>query len=96
MSWHTVRTIATRATAELITAAGPDRLTGVRVIEVDEHRWAPRRLGADGFATKIIDLKPVADKTGPARLLDLVPVDQQPCWPTDWPPNLPNSPVLWG
>jgi hypothetical protein len=32
VSWHTVSSIAMRATAELIAAAGPDRLAGVRVI----------------------------------------------------------------
>ncbi len=73
VSWHTVSSIAMRAVADLITAAGPDRLTGVTVIGVDEHRWAPRRVGSEGFVTLIIDLTPVADKTGPARLLDLVP-----------------------
>ena len=72
VSWHTVSTIAMRATADLIAAAGPDRLGGMRVIGIDEHRWAPRRLGAAGFVTLIIDLTPVADKTGPARLLDMV------------------------
>ena len=72
VSWHTVSSIAMRAVADLIAAAGPDRLAGVRVIGVDEHRWAPRRVGAAGFVTLIIDLTPVADKTGPARLLDLL------------------------
>jgi transposase len=72
VSWHTVSTIAMRATADLITAAGPDRLAGVRVIGVDEHRWAPRRVGPAGFVTLIIDLTPTHDQTGPARLLDLV------------------------
>ena len=43
VSWHTVSSIAMRATAGLIAATGPDRLAGVRVIGVDEHRWAPRR-----------------------------------------------------
>jgi transposase len=71
-SWHTVSAIAMRATAELITAAGPDRLAGVRMIGVDEHHWAPRRFGADGFVTLIIDLTPTYDQSGPARLLDLV------------------------
>ncbi|WP_261899039.1 ISL3 family transposase [Mycobacterium marinum] len=71
-SWHTVSTIAMGATAALIAAAGPERLTGVRVIGVDEHRWAPRRRRADGFVTLIIDLTPTHDQTGPARLLDLV------------------------
>ncbi len=73
VSWHTVSSIAMRATAGLIAAAGPDRLAGVRVIGVDEHRWAPRRVGAAGFVTLIIDLTPTHDQTGPARLLDLVP-----------------------
>ena len=72
VSWHTVSSIAMRATAGLIAAAGPDRLAGVRVIGVDEHRWAPRRIGAGGFVTLIIDLTPTHDQTGPARLLDLV------------------------
>jgi len=58
VSWHTLSTIAMRATADLIAAAGPDRLTGLKVIGVDEHRWAPRRHGADGFVTLIIDLTP--------------------------------------
>lgn len=72
VSWHTVSSIAMRAVADLVAAAGPDRLAGVRVIGVDEHRWAPRRVGATGFVTLIIDLTPVHDHSGPARLLDLV------------------------
>ncbi len=73
VSWHTVSSIAMQATAGLIAAAGPDRLAAVQVIGVDEHRWAPRRRGAAGFVTLIIDLTPVRDHRGPARLLDLVP-----------------------
>jgi transposase len=72
VSWHTVSSIAMRATADLVAAVGPDRLAGVRVIGVDEHRWAPRRFGPDGFVTLIIDLTPVHDQAGPARLLDMV------------------------
>jgi transposase len=72
VSWHTVSSIAMRATAGLIAATGPDRLAGVRVIGVDEHRWAPRRRGTEGFVTLIIDLTPAHDQIGPARLLDLV------------------------
>jgi transposase len=73
VSWHTVNTIAMQATAQLVTTAGPDRLAGVRMIGVDEHRWAPRRVGPAGFVTLIIDLTPAHDQSGPARLLDLVP-----------------------
>jgi transposase len=72
VSWHTVSTIAMRTTADLVAAAAPDRLAGVRVIGVDEHRWAPRRIGPNGFVTLIIDLTPTHDHSGPARLLDLV------------------------
>lgn len=72
VSWHTVSSIAMRATAGLIAAGGAERLAGVRVIGVDEHRWAPRRIGAAGFVTLIIDLTPTHDQSGPARLLDLV------------------------
>lgn len=72
VSWHTVNTIAMAAVAELVAAAGPDRLAGVKMIGIDEHRWAPRRAGADGFVTVIIDLTPVHDRSGPARLLDMV------------------------
>lgn len=75
--------------AEVIAAAGPDRLTGVRIIGVDEHRWAPRRRGTEGFVTLIIDLTPVHDGTGPARLLDLVPGRSAAAlstWLTDQPP----------
>ena len=39
VSWHTVNSIAMRATTDLVAAAGPDRLAGVRVIGIDEHRW---------------------------------------------------------
>jgi transposase len=72
VSWHTVSSIAMRATSGLIAVAGPDRLAGVTVIGVDEHRWAPRRRGTEGFVTLIIDLTPTYEGTGPARLLDLV------------------------
>lgn len=55
-------------------AADTTRFDGVRVIGVDEHRWAHTRHAAGGgFVTVIVDLTPVVDGTGPARLLDLVP-----------------------
>jgi transposase len=73
LSWDTVNTIAMDATA-MIVAADTTRLDGVRVIGVDEHRWShTRRPGEDGYVTVIIDLTPVLDGTGRARLLDLVP-----------------------
>ncbi len=46
----------------------------MRVIGVDEHRWShARRRDEDGYVTVIVDLTPVLDGTGRARLLDLVP-----------------------
>lgn len=73
LSWDTVNTIAMDAT-QMIVATDTTRLDGVRVLGVDEHRWShTRRRGEDGYVTVIIDLTPVLDGTGRARLLDLVP-----------------------
>ena len=73
LSWDTVNTIAMDATL-VIVAADTTRLDGVRVIGVDEHRWShTRRHGQDGYVTVIVDLTPVLDGTGRARLLDVVP-----------------------
>jgi transposase len=73
VSWDTVNTIAMEATQHIV-AADTGRLDGVRVIGVDEHRRShTRRPGDDGYVTVIIDLTPVLDGTGQARLLDLVP-----------------------
>ena len=46
----------------------PDRFDGVKVIGVDEHVWRHTRRG-DKYVTVIIDLTPVRDHSGPARLL---------------------------
>jgi transposase len=43
----------------------------VQVIGVDEHCWRHTRRG-DKYVTVIIDLTPIRDGTGPARLLDMV------------------------
>ena len=47
------------------------RFDGVQVLGVDEHVWRHTRRG-DKYVTVIIDLTPVRDGTGPARLLDMV------------------------
>ncbi|MDM4763347.1 ISL3 family transposase, partial [Galbitalea sp. SE-J8] len=49
----------------------PDRFDSVTVIGVDEHAWRHTRLG-DRYVTVIIDLTPVKERRGPARLLDMV------------------------
>ena len=73
-SWDTVNSIAVEATTQLLVTAGPARLEGVRVIGVDEHRWAHTRgADGDGYVTVIVDLTDVVAGQGPAWLLDLVP-----------------------
>ena len=47
------------------------RFDGVRVLGVDEHVWRHTRRG-DKYVTVVIDLTPIRDGTGPARLLDMV------------------------
>ena len=75
VAWHTVNDAVLTAGRELL-IADPTRLNGVEVIGVDEHCWRHPR-GQDShalerFVTVIIDLTPVRNGTGPARLLDLV------------------------
>ncbi len=70
VSWHTVND-GVLAAGRALLIKDPGRLDGVRVIGVDEHCWRHTRRG-DKFVTVIIDLTPVRDGTGPARLLDMV------------------------
>ncbi len=69
-SWHTVNDAVLAAGRRLL-IDDPARLNGVRVIGVDEHCWRHTHRG-DKFLTVIIDLTPVRDGTGPARLPDMV------------------------
>ena len=72
-SWDTVNAIA-REAIRMLLASDTTRLDGVRVIGVDEHRWAHTRgADGDGFVTVIVDLTDVVAGHGRARLLDLVP-----------------------
>ena len=70
VTWHTVNNAVLAAGRQLL-IEDPTRLEGVRVLGVDEHCWRHTRRG-DKFVTVIIDLTPVRDRTGPARLLDMV------------------------
>ena len=71
VSWNTAND-AVLAEGQRVLIDDPARLEGVAVIGVDEHVWRHTRRG-DRFVTVIIDLTPVRDGTGPARLLDMVP-----------------------
>lgn len=69
-SWHTANT-AILAEGKRRLIDDPSRFDGVTTIGVDEHVWRHTRFG-DKYVTVIIDLTPARDKTGPARLLDMV------------------------
>jgi transposase len=70
VSWNTAND-AVLAEGQRVLIADPDRFDGVRVIGVDEHVWRHTRRG-DKFVTVIIDLTSIRDRSGPARLLDMV------------------------
>jgi len=70
VSWHTANSaIIAEGRRRLID--DPARFDGVTTIGVDEHVWRHTRFG-DKYVTVIIDLTPARNKTGPARLLDMV------------------------
>ena len=70
VAWNTAND-AVLAEGKRVLVDDPDRFDGVQVIGVDEHVWRHTRRG-DKYVTVIIDLTPVRDRTGPARLLDMV------------------------
>ncbi len=70
VSWNTANN-AVLAEGRRVLITDPARFDGVAVIGVDEHVWRHTRRG-DKYVTVIIDLTPIRDKTGPARLLDMV------------------------
>ena len=70
VSWDTANN-AVLAEGQRVLIADPTRFDKVRVIGVDEHVWRHTRKG-DKYVTVIIDLTPIRDDTGPARLLDMV------------------------
>ena len=71
VAWNTANdAVLTEGHRQLIN--DPARFDGVAVLGVDEHVWRHTRFG-DKYVTVIIDLTPVRDKTGPTRLLDMVP-----------------------
>ncbi|NCT92776.1 ISL3 family transposase [Cellulomonas sp. APG4] len=71
VSWNTANT-AVLAEGRRVLIDAPSRFDAVAVIGVDEHVWRHTRRG-DKYVTVIIDLTPVRDGTGSARLLDMVP-----------------------
>jgi transposase len=70
VAWDTAND-AVLGEGQRVLIADPARFEGVQVIGVDEHVWRHTRYG-DKYVTVVIDLTPVRDGTGPARLLDMV------------------------
>jgi transposase len=70
VAWDTAND-AVLAEGQRVLINDPARFDGTRVIGVDEHVWRHTRRG-DKYVTVIIDLTPIRDGTGPARLLDMV------------------------
>ena len=70
VAWDTANS-AVLAEGRRVLIDDDKRFDGVKVIGVDEHVWRHTRRG-DKYVTVIIDLTPVRDRTGPARLLDMV------------------------
>lgn len=70
VAWNTAND-AVLAEGKRVLIDDPGRFEGVQIIGVDEHVWRHTRRG-DKYVTVIIDLTPVRDRTGPARLLDMV------------------------
>ena len=70
VAWNTAND-AVLAEGKRVLIDDEHRFGGVKVIGVDEHVWRHTRRG-DKYVTVIIDLTPVRDGTGPARLLDMV------------------------
>ncbi|GAA2436310.1 hypothetical protein GCM10009856_54250 [Mycolicibacterium llatzerense] len=70
VSWNTANN-AILAEGRRVLIEDPTRFDGVRAIGVDEHVWRHTRRG-DKYVTVIVDVTPVREGTGPARLLDMV------------------------
>ncbi|WP_418275718.1 ISL3 family transposase [Isoptericola jiangsuensis] len=70
VAWHTAND-AILAEGQRVLIDDDTRFDGVRMIGVDEHVWRHTRRG-DKYVTVIIDLTPIRDGAGPARLLDMV------------------------
>ena len=71
MSWNTANTAVLAKGARLL-INDPGRCEGVRVIGVDEHVWRHTPYG-DKYVTVIVDVTTVRDRSGPSRLLHMVP-----------------------
>ena len=74
VGWELVNQVAVDACRQLV-YDNPSHLDGVRTLEVDEHVWKHTRKPGQpsNLVTILVDLTPLADGRGPARLLDIRP-----------------------
>lgn len=74
VGWELVNRVAVEAVRNLV-YADPNHLAGVRILGVDEHVWKHTRRPGEpsSFVTVLVDLTPLADGHGPARLIDMCP-----------------------
>ena len=73
LGWDLVNDLAVSETRAMVYDQ-PGHFDGDRVLGVDEHKWKHvRGDGSPSFVTVLVDLTPVADGTGPSRLLDMAP-----------------------
>ncbi|WP_278237481.1 ISL3 family transposase [Isoptericola sp. AK164] len=70
VAWHTAND-GVLAEGRRVLIDDLTRFDGVTTIGVDEHVWRHTRRG-EKYVTVVIDLTPIRDGTGPARLLDIV------------------------
>ena len=89
VSWNTAND-AVLAEGQRVLIDDPHRFDGVTTVGFDEHVWRHTRRG-DKYVTVIIDLTPIRNGTGPARLLDMVEGRSKQAvkqWLADRPPGL--------
>ena len=74
VGWELVNQVAVDAYRKLV-YDNPHHLEGVRILGVDEHVWKHTRKPGQpsNLVTILVDLTPLADGRGPARLLDIRP-----------------------
>ena len=73
LGWDLVNDLALSKIRDMVYDQ-PGHFDRVRVLGVDEHKWKHvRGDGSESFVTVLVDLTPVVDGTGPARLLDMIP-----------------------
>ena len=89
VSWNTANT-AVLGEGQRLLINDPTRFDGGRVIGVDEHVWrhTPHQ---DRYVTVILDVTPIRDRSGPSRLLDMVPGRSKQVFKT-W---LASQPSIW-